>query len=192
MASPLTKKICEQCNTPWATRKPTARTCSPKCRALLRESEKPSPGRPARDYPAELLQQVSDLYESGATISEIGRVIGPGYKAQLLVERSVASRRKGGHRDQAGERNHMWRGDEAKYQALHLRVQVARGTPSRCACCDTTEPTTKYEWANLSGRYADINDYARLCIPCHRRLDAARRATTGKRLSPLRGGDGDV
>ena len=34
--------------------------------------------------------------------------------------------------------------------------------------------------------------YARMCVPCHRRYDAARRRLTGERTSPRRGGGGDV
>jgi hypothetical protein len=79
----------------------------------------------------------------------------------------------------------MWRGDAAKYQALHIRVEAARGKPQHCSECGATKPG-RYEWANLTGDYADVNDYARMCVSCHRRYDAARRAATGERTSPVR------
>lgn len=192
MPSPLTAKQCTECGRTWETRKPSARTCSPRCRAVLRERETPSPGRPQREYPPEVVQQVQAMYAAGHTTKEIGEAIGPGYKAQALVERFVDERRQAAKRDQAGEANHMWKGDKAKYQALHLRVEAARGKPKRCSCCDATDPDARYEWANLSGAYDDINDYARLCVFCHRRLDARRRNQLGRRTSPQRGGEGDV
>jgi hypothetical protein len=43
------------------------------------------------------------------------------------------------------------------------------------------------EWANLTGNYADIDDYERMCVLCHRNFDAARRRATGRRTSPVRG-----
>lgn len=192
MPSPPSERTCEHCGSPWTTRSLRARTCSPKCRAQLREREQPTKGRPPRDYPQHLIDQVLSLYEAGTTIREIDAVIGHGYRAQTIVERFVNQRRPAVPRDQTGERNSSWRGSEAGYQAFHLRVEAARGRPSRCACCDCTDPNQRYEWANLSGRYDDIRDYARLCLSCHRRLDAARRMTTGRRTSPPKGGDANV
>lgn len=187
MPSPARTAICEVCSSEWTTRSKKARTCSPKCRAILREKEKPSPGAPQREYPVELIEKVRSLYESGRTIKEIGEELGPGYKAQRIVERYVSERRSAAKRHQSGEANHAWKGSEAGYQALHLRVQTLRGKPNRCSTCDTTDPVVNYEWANLSGRYEDVNDYARLCIPCHRRLDSARRAVSGQRTSLIKG-----
>jgi len=37
----------------------------------------------------------------------------------------------------------------------------------------------RYEWCNLTGKYEDIMDYARMCIPCHRKYDKKRRELTG-------------
>lgn len=182
------QKDCEWCGGTWTTRRPDSRTCSKQCSARLRETEKPSQGRPARDYPEDTTGRVRELYAAGATVREIGEAIGPGYRTQTLVERFVAVRRPSGKRDQRGEKNDSWRGDEAGYSAMHLRVITARGRPSRCACCDTTDPAIQYHWANLSGHYEDIHDYARLCPPCHRRLDARRRADLGRNTMPAQGG----
>ena len=149
---------------------------------------------PARkDYPDELVTRVRELYGAGHTMREVAEFTGTTVKVlQRLRPRHGIARRTAAKRDQQGEHNHMWRGDDANYQALHLRVESARGKPNRCACCDTTDPSQRYEWANLSGRYEDIHDYARLCVTCHRRLDAARRAATGRPTMPSPGGEGDV
>lgn len=188
MSSPPREKVCEQCGRTWVTRSLHARTCSPKCRAILREREHPSPGAPQREYAPELVERVRQMYDDGATILEIGTTIGPGVKVQRIVERFIAERRAPGPRDQSGERNPLWKGDYAGYNALHLRVIAARGRPSQCSCCDTTDPAIRYEWANLSGHYEDINDYVRLCPLCHRRLDARRRAQLGQPTMYLIGG----
>lgn len=148
---------------------------------------------PRKQDDPELVAKVRELYEAGHTMREVAKLTGTTVKVlQRLMPRHGITRRTAAKRDQGGERNHMWRGADAKYQALHLRVETARGKPQRCATCDTTDPNERYEWANLSGRYEDVHDYARLCVPCHRRVDAARRAATGMRTSPPRGGDGDV
>lgn len=147
---------------------------------------------PKAKYPPALVAKVRDLYESGHSMKETAELAGTTVKVlQRLMPRHGIERRKAAKRDQAGERNHMWKGDEANYQALHLRVEVARGKPNQCSCCDTADPDARYEWANLSGEYADINDYARLCVTCHRRLDARRRKQLGRPTSP-KGGDGNV
>ena len=149
--------------------------------------------KPKKDYPPELVARVRDLYEAGHTMREVAELAGTSVKVlQRLMPRHGIERRSAVKRDQRGEKNHMWRGTGASYQALHRRVESVRGKPSRCACCDTTDPDASYEWANLSGDYEDINDYARLCVPCHRRLDARRRAATGRPTMPPRGGDGNV
>jgi hypothetical protein len=188
MPSRPMEKNCAECGRSWVTRSPRARTCSPRCRAILREREHPSPGRPERDYGPEIVAQITGLYEAGLTIREIGALTPPGVKVQLVVERYLDERHPTGPRDQTGERNGTWKGDEAGYNALHLRVITARGRPSRCACCDTTDPAIRYHWANLSGHYEDIYDYARLCPACHIRLDARRRAEIGRNTMPVQGG----
>jgi hypothetical protein len=57
------------------------------------------------------------------------------------------------------------------YQAYHYRVIAERGRPSLCEICGTTDGNAHFEWANLTGNYADASDYKRLCKSCHNRLD---------------------
>ncbi len=180
-------KSCEQCGKAWTTRSRQARTCSPRCRAILREIEHPSPGVPRREYPDDLVVKVQEMYDRGATIREIDIAIGPGYKAQRIVERSISERRATGPRDQTGERNPQWKGNAASLDAMHVRVEMARGKPQHCALCDTTDPSLRYEWANMTGHYEEITDYARLCVPCHRKLDGRRRAQLGRPTRPPTG-----
>jgi len=74
-------------------------------------------------------------------------------------------------------RNHRWRGDSCTYGGFHLRVRKLRGEADFCECCGETEHRVWYEWANLTGDYADIWDYVRLCRGCHKRLHAGTITT---------------
>lgn len=120
------------------------------------------------------------MYEAGHTLAEIQQVVS-GAKVQNIVKRHGITTRKAAKRDQTGSRNHMWKGDDASYKAFHLRVAATRGTPARCAACEATNG--RFEWANLTGNYADVHDYIRLCVACHRRMDAYRRYERGSELS---------
>lgn len=136
-----------------------------------------------REYPVEVVELVRRMYlVDGMTVAEVQRELPAGFKAQRIIERHIPERRPAVKRNQAGAANDSWKGDAAGYAALHLRVATNRGKPSLCERCGTTEG--RFEWANLSGNYQDTNDYARMCVTCHRRFDAARRATTGRRTMP--------
>lgn len=150
-------------------------------------------GKKPREYPPEIVELACSMYLSGMTVREIAAEFPKGYKVQTILERYLPERRSAAKRDQRGANNHMWRGDSAGYKALHLRVAAQRGKPQKCMECEVSGEG-KYEWANLTGRYEDVNDYARMCLPCHRSFDAARRRVTGKRTSPLQviGGDANV
>lgn len=142
----------------------------------------PGSGKKPRDYPAEIVALVCDMYMGGMTVAEVRRAAPRGYRVQTILERYLPARRAAIKRDQAGSNNDSWKGDRASYAAFHLRVMTARGRPSTCFECGTTEG--KFEWANLTGHYEDVNDYTRLCTLCHRRYDAARRRLMGRRTSP--------
>ena len=64
-----------------------------------------------------------------------------------------------------GERNYWWKGDNAKYDALHVWVRRRKPKPKICEYCKKVTP---YDLANISGEYKrDINDYEWLCRKCH-------------------------
>lgn len=140
-----------------------------------------SGGRP-RVYPPEIVQLAIALYQGGSTVAEVQQALPPGFKAQRILERHLPNRRRAVKRDQLGSANSSWKGADAGYKALHLRVAARRGKPSRCERCGTTRG--RFEWANLTGKYDDVNDYERMCVSCHRKYDAARRAQTGRLTMP--------
>lgn len=133
-----------------------------------------------RDYPPEIVERVRELYESGMTMAEVDKAIGPGFQAQNIMRRYGIQSRSRAVRDQWGEKHHNWAGDEADYGSLHARVYRRRGNAKECEWCGENDPGVYYHWANLTGQYANVDDYARLCVTCHRRYDNARRAETGK------------
>lgn len=77
----------------------------------------------------------------------------------------------------AGELHPQWKGDAVGYAAAHERVQRRRGRAEMCVfgCQDAG----MYHWANLTGNYPDPDDYAQMCVLCHRRFDAAIRRMEG-------------
>lgn len=70
----------------------------------------------------------------------------------------------------------------------HYLLYRTRGRAVSCAwgCI-----AAKYQWANLTGDYMNPDDYAQMCITCHRRFDAAQErmiygtALRGARHHPL-------
>lgn len=72
---------------------------------------------------------------------------------------------------QNGEKNGMWKGEDASYAAKHIWAANNFGRPQRCEFCLTTEKRM-YHWANISGTYRrERDDWLRLCVPCHKRND---------------------
>ena len=68
------------------------------------------------------------------------------------------------------ENHHSWKGDKASYTAFHQWVRRKLGRPQECELCGD-RGKRKYEWANLTGDYRNLNDYVRVCTPCHRKID---------------------
>ena len=70
-----------------------------------------------------------------------------------------------------------WKGDKVGYDGLHAWVEKHKGKPGRCTKCGTEKG--RMEWANVSGKYKRLlSDFVRLCVPCHREMDALKRKTT--------------
>jgi hypothetical protein len=81
----------------------------------------------------------------------------------------------------------QWKGNKAKYQALHGWIRRHHGPANHCSKCKKTDK--EYQWALKPGRkYSrNINDYDQLCRSCHQKQDMtdsrrekARIASTGR------------
>lgn len=132
-------------------------------------------GSKPKIYPAKIVARVAELYANGHTQAEIAAAVGETQKViWRLMLRSGIPARVAAKRNQRGPANSSWRGGDARYAALHLRVAEARGKPRRCEDCGTTV-AKRYEWANLTGKYDDTMDYKRLCASCHKIFDGIVR-----------------
>lgn len=83
------------------------------------------------------------------------------------------------------DENHPnWKGDAAGYFALHDWIYRNKGKASYCSF-DSMHVSHHFEWANISGAYLrNVDDYASLCIKCHRQYDMIRKgyfAGSGRR-----------
>lgn len=106
------------------------------------------------------------------TQKEIADQLGTSQKViHSLMRRHGIETRTAKKRNQTGPNNDSWKGDEAGYQAFHLRVSRMRGKPQKCSACSTEDPDKNYDWANMTGDYSDIWDYKRLCRSCHAQHD---------------------
>lgn len=126
--------------------------------------------------PADKAHLTRLYWECGMSQHEIAAELGVTQKVvwRAMVRLEIP-RRAAAVRMQQGPWNPRWKGAGAKYQAMHLRVQALKGRPKKCSVCRVTDPQKRYDWANLTGKYDDPDDYARMCRSCHRRYDHARR-----------------
>jgi hypothetical protein len=64
-----------------------------------------------------------------------------------------------------GEANPSFKGDEVKYEALHIYVRRRKPMPDLCEFCGLVPPV---DLANKSGKYLrDLDDWNYLCRKCH-------------------------
>ena len=75
-----------------------------------------------------------------------------------------------------GVRHHFWKGDKVGNKALHGWIRRQLGESLQCEKCGkVVERTTQIHWSNKSGMYLrDLNDWQRLCVPCHKKYDLER------------------
>jgi hypothetical protein len=167
---PCQTLFCQHCDKQYRTWNYPSRYCSRSCKSV------------ATSHPLDVEKAV-ELYQSGHSVVEVAELLGSTFKVvQKRLSRAGCKMRPRVKRNQSGEHNSSWTGAAACYSALHARVYKARGKPSVCEGCGTTE-SSRFEWANLTGDYADINDYKRLCAKCHKSFDRERREATGKSTS---------
>jgi hypothetical protein len=73
------------------------------------------------------------------------------------------------------EKHWAWKGDDAGYGGLHLRVRRERGPASdyKCECGNQSQ-----EWSRIAGRDGcDVQDYVAKCLFCHRAYDKSNGGT---------------
>lgn len=72
--------------------------------------------------------------------------------------------------ERSGENNVGWKGEDAKYAAIHMWIRRVKGKPVICEHCGAKK--RKFHWANIDHKYSrNKDDYISLCVPCHRKYD---------------------
>ena len=130
-------------------------------------------------------EKLKSLYEGGMTQRECAVALGVGNKVIVNAMKRIGIQpRKAAKRDQWGDKNHLWKADEATKGPLHRRLYRVFGQPEKCDVCGTCDPKKSYDWANLNGDYANPQDYKRMCRSCHWKYDKKHEnfkgATGGK------------
>ncbi len=121
---------------------------------------------------------VRNMYNAGMSQTEIAKVLGT---TQKVIHKHMKNHniptRPASKRNQFGTKNHMWKDKSASIKAFHKRVEKRFGKAKDygCSICGKTDEDAWYDWANLSGNYYDINDYAPMCRSCHRKYDVGRK-----------------
>ena len=118
-----------------------------------------------------LFSGIGGLYDSGMSQVELAKHYKVSQPHICRVMRKLGIKaRVAKKRNQLGENNSSWKGNKAGYAALHYRVEKVRGKPQKCDVC-LENKKQKYEWANLTGKYEDVEDYKRMCCSCHAKYD---------------------
>ena len=114
---------------------------------------------------------IENLYKQGLTQREIAERYKVTQKIVWRWMRDLGIKtRVPKNNKQTGDKNPNWKGDKAGYSALHYRICKAKGKPQKCDKCGTTKKT-RYQWANLTGDYNNLDDYKRMCQSCHAKFD---------------------
>lgn len=77
-----------------------------------------------------------------------------------------------------GNKHPRWQ-ENPSYSTVHYWIAKIKGKPKLCEMCGLKKsPKGKkkwFQWANISGEYKRlVNDWIRLCYPCHRKYDNVR------------------
>jgi hypothetical protein len=118
------------------------------------------------------IDKTISLYQGGMTQKEVGQELGFTQKVimRVLKENGIKCRPPI-PRTPGGCLSDNWKGDDVGYAAFHFRIQTLKGKPQFCEVCGTTDPQKTYDWANLSGKLNDPDDYKRMCRSCHWKYD---------------------
>ncbi|MCP4990117.1 MAG: hypothetical protein GY928_29985 [Colwellia sp.] len=154
----MNKYKCRQCGDAFTSYNPKPMYCSLQCKG-------------DHQAPNINIDKLKKLYLSGKTQSEVGEILNVSQKSiHKAMKRHKIKARVAKKRNQYGENNDSWKGDEAGYAAFHRRLYSKYGKPTKCSVCGT-KSSSNYDYANLTGNYHDIDDYAPMCRSCHWKYD---------------------
>lgn len=70
-----------------------------------------------------------------------------------------------------GPETSQWKGDRAKYRAVHARIVNERGRADEHTCVDCHGPARDWSYKRRKGYSTNIADYEPRCTKCHRAYD---------------------
>lgn len=78
-------------------------------------------------------------------------------------------------KDTSNENHWNWKGNAAKYSAIHRWVKKYKGRPIKCTRCkkqNEIKGHSTIHYANIDHKYKrNLNDYISLCARCHKEHD---------------------
>lgn len=99
--------------------------------------------------------------------------------------------RKAGSPGLPGDCHPMWKGDDAGYDAIHLRLRARRGPATQSSCIDCGGPADQWSYTKdcpnekreeRQGRVhaysTDLNRYVARCFSCHTLFDHTQAEVT--------------
>ena len=114
---------------------------------------------------------IKNLYiKNNMSTREIANMYGVSHELIWRWCKSLNLKKSPAQRNQRGLNSPCWK-TKPSSDALHDRVEKKYGKPKECEICHTTDHAKRYDWANISGKYIDVDDFIRLCRLCHMHFD---------------------
>lgn len=71
-----------------------------------------------------------------------------------------------------------WKGENAKYAAIHMWVNKYKKKPKYCTKCGKAGNSHQIHWSNIDHKYQrNLDDYIALCTSCHKKHDLDKGLT---------------
>lgn len=74
----------------------------------------------------------------------------------------------------------IYKTDNPSYNTLHWRVRQRYGKANMCSNEDCPGKCDSYDWANVSGKYLNEEDFVQLCRTCHIEFDSQSGSKFGR------------
>lgn len=80
-------------------------------------------------------------------------------------------------RDQFGENNNTWAGDDLSYKGIHRWLKRIYGKADLCENTDCTHESKTFDWALLKGceYQRKRENFWKLCRSCHKKYDYIKK-----------------
>lgn len=112
--------------------------------------------------------EVAALTKQGLSAEAIGKLFGVAKPTVLRYRKRIGV--VAGSRQllcPKKEKSPNWKGDNVVVETLRRRRRQKKGPARYCEECNITNTNTRYIWCNLTGNYADFNDYKSMCCKCN-------------------------